>query len=173
VAPAAGRRRLSHDLPHSRYAPSPENRWGGTNWTAYSNPRVDALLDRLASTIGPADRVPLTQEEVRIVIGEVAVFPLYFDMMNVLALRVVTGILAVARDGTIRGISSNGTRCSQAPSKCGWFDQGALQFTPMRMAFVPEVCGASTKATPAMRVCAPRSKFCSTHDLAAAGWAPS
>ncbi|HZT06989.1 MAG TPA: peptide ABC transporter substrate-binding protein [Chloroflexota bacterium] len=79
---------------HSRSIPGPENRWGGSNWGAYSNPRADALLEQLGATIPVAERVPMQRELLQIILGDVALAPLYWNVAPVLALEGVTGIPA-------------------------------------------------------------------------------
>jgi peptide/nickel transport system substrate-binding protein len=80
------------DYPHSRTIPSAQNRWSGSNYGGYSNPRVDALLDRLTVTVNPAERLPLQRELVQELMTDVAIWPLYWDMTNVIALKGVKGI---------------------------------------------------------------------------------
>ncbi len=77
---------------HTRGVPGPDNRWGGSNWGGYSNPRVDATLDRLIATIPPAERLPLQREVLETVLGDVAVGPLYWNVAPILALESVKGI---------------------------------------------------------------------------------
>jgi peptide/nickel transport system substrate-binding protein len=80
------------DYPHSRTIPSPQNRWSGSNYGGYVNSKVDALLDRLAVTVNPTERLPLQREIVQELMTEVAIWPLYWDMTNVIALKGVKGI---------------------------------------------------------------------------------
>ncbi len=77
---------------HTRGAGSPENRWGGSNWGGYSSPKTDALLDKLVATIPPAERLPLQRELFQMVLGDVAVAPMYWNVSPVLALEGVNGI---------------------------------------------------------------------------------
>jgi peptide/nickel transport system substrate-binding protein len=71
--------RLYTDRYHSRNIASPANQWSGRNRGGYSNPRVDALLDRLSSTIPPADRLPLHQALLQEKLGDLAVMLLYWE----------------------------------------------------------------------------------------------
>ena len=95
--PGAGvRNRVVEDFhvsyPATRNIPSAQNRWAGNNYGGYSNSRVDALLDRLSVTIGPSERLPIQRELVHEVMADVAIWPLYWDMTNLLALKGVKGI---------------------------------------------------------------------------------
>jgi peptide/nickel transport system substrate-binding protein len=76
---------------YSSRIPGPENRWGGSNWGGYNNPRVDALLDRLNATIPPTERLPLQRELLQVILGDVALAPVYWNVVPVLALAGVKG----------------------------------------------------------------------------------
>ncbi len=80
------------DRLHSRYITSDANHWNGSNRGGYADPRVDALLDRLTTTIPPAERLPLHRQLLQIQIGEVALMPLYWDIDPALALKHVKGV---------------------------------------------------------------------------------
>ncbi len=80
------------DRLHSAFITSPANRWNGTNRGGYSNPRVDAILDRLVVTIGGDERLELHRQLLREQLGEVAVMPLYWDVDPVLAVRGVKNV---------------------------------------------------------------------------------
>ena len=77
---------------HSRTITSPASRWNGDNRGGYSDPRVDALLDRIAATIPLDQRLPLHHQLLAIQIGEVALMPLYWDIDPALALKSVRGV---------------------------------------------------------------------------------
>jgi ABC-type transport system substrate-binding protein len=79
-------------VPHSKYAPSPQNRWTGSNYGAYSTPEVDALVDQLEITVAPRERAALLRDLLRTVMGDLVVWPMYWDLTNVLALRGIKGI---------------------------------------------------------------------------------
>jgi peptide/nickel transport system substrate-binding protein len=72
------------DRLHSSFITGPANRWTGANRGGYSNPRVDALLDRLVVTIPPMERLELHKDLLREQMGDVAVMPLYWDIDPVL-----------------------------------------------------------------------------------------
>jgi ABC-type transport system substrate-binding protein len=76
---------------HTRSIPTAENRWRGSNYGAYSSPRVDDLIDRLQETVDPRVRLPLHQELVREHMANVAMHPLYWQVTPVLMLKGVKG----------------------------------------------------------------------------------
>ena len=67
---------------HSDATTRPENRWTGTNRGGYLNPRVDALLDRLAVTIDQRARVPLHVELLKEQMEDVALMPLMWEVLR-------------------------------------------------------------------------------------------
>ncbi len=71
----------------SRDMASAANRWSGRNRAGYVSPRADQLLDQLATTIDPRERLPMLREQVQIVMGEVAFLPLYWEPRAIIALR--------------------------------------------------------------------------------------
>ncbi len=73
----------------SRDIASAANRWSGRNRAGYVNPRADALLDQLATTIDPRARLPLMREQVQTLMEDVAFVPLYWEPRPMLALRAV------------------------------------------------------------------------------------
>lgn len=78
--------------PHSKNIGTERNRWSGSNYGAYSNPIVDALIDRLEITIAPGERVNVLRDLLTIMMGDVVIWPMYWDLTNVLALKSVKGI---------------------------------------------------------------------------------
>jgi peptide/nickel transport system substrate-binding protein len=78
---------LTSDRLHSRYITSPANRWTASNRGAYSNARVDAVLDRLVATIDPNERIQLHRELLAEQMGDIALMPLYWDIRVVLAVQ--------------------------------------------------------------------------------------
>ena len=85
-------RRLTTDPFHSRSIASETNRWSGPNRSGYAKPRVDEVLDRLAVTIDPLERITLHRQLLQEQMGDVALMPLYWIADPVLALRGVKGI---------------------------------------------------------------------------------
>ncbi|MBI4213272.1 MAG: hypothetical protein HY534_03105 [Chloroflexi bacterium] len=88
----AGFDRLTTDYFKSRSIPSDANRWVGSNRGGYTNPRVDAILDRLESTIDPRERIVAHRELLQEQLGDLALIPLYWGASPVLALDDVSGI---------------------------------------------------------------------------------
>jgi peptide/nickel transport system substrate-binding protein len=77
---------------HSKLIPGPQNRYTGGNFGGYRNPRVDTLVDQLDVTIPVDQRLPLLREHVNILMSDVAFWPMYWDVTNVMALKHVKGI---------------------------------------------------------------------------------
>lgn len=77
---------------HSKSAPTAATRWTGRNRGGYSNPTVDGLLDRLVTTIPPAERLPLHRELLREQVGDLTVMPLYWEYDAYLVVRGVSGV---------------------------------------------------------------------------------
>lgn len=77
---------------HSRQVASAANRWGGRNAYAYVSSTVDALVDRLAVTIEPAQQVELERQLLQIVMGDVAIMPLFWRVDPYFFLKDVTGV---------------------------------------------------------------------------------
>jgi peptide/nickel transport system substrate-binding protein len=77
---------------HSRSMTSEANGWSGPNRGGYSNPRVDALLDRLVATIDPRARIQLQQQLLEEQMGDVALMPLYWPVEPTLVLKSVRGV---------------------------------------------------------------------------------
>lgn len=65
---------------HGGNIAGPENRWTGRNQPGYSNPRFDALLDRLQATIDRAEQVNLNRQLLQEAFTDVAVMPLYWEV---------------------------------------------------------------------------------------------
>lgn len=76
---------------HSRFMASPENRWTGY-FNGYSNPKVDALVERFDATIDPGARLALHRELLQEILEDVALMPTVWDLRPVLAVKGVTGI---------------------------------------------------------------------------------
>jgi peptide/nickel transport system substrate-binding protein len=76
---------------HTRSIPTTENRWRGSNYGAFSSPRVDDLIDRLQETVDPRERIPLHQQLVQEHMANVAMFPLYWQVVPVLMLKGIKG----------------------------------------------------------------------------------
>lgn len=72
---------------HSRNIASPANRWAGPNRPGYSNPRVDALLDQLSTTLDPRQQIPVHGQLLQELLGDAPIMPLYWQMDALLALK--------------------------------------------------------------------------------------
>ena len=76
-------------LIHSAAIATPANRWNGQNNQGYSNPRVDALIDRILVTIDPRDQADLQRQLLQEGLGDVALIPLYWQTDPLLTLKPV------------------------------------------------------------------------------------
>ncbi len=77
---------------HSSLLASDANRWTGTNFQGYSNPRVDALLDQIATAIDVRDQVTFHRQLLQEAMGDVALMPLTWEVEPVLIAKGVTGV---------------------------------------------------------------------------------
>lgn len=73
--------RFTTDQLHSTQIPTAASRWGGFNRGGYNSPRVDAILDMLTTTITPQQRLPLHRQLLQEQLGDVAIMPLYWDVV--------------------------------------------------------------------------------------------
>lgn len=85
---------------HSSAITSAANRWTGRNRAGYSNPAVDAVLDRLYTTIDARQRLELHRQLVQIAMGDVAIMPLYWEVVPILAVKGVKGPKVVRNEST-------------------------------------------------------------------------
>ncbi len=58
--------------------PTAANNWGGTNYTDFRNPRMDADIDALERELDPAKRLPIWADIQRIYADQLPVLPLFF-----------------------------------------------------------------------------------------------
>ena len=79
----------------SRYIASDANRWGGSNLAGYSDPEADTLLVRFVSTIDQRERTIIERGLLRKLIGEVALYPLLWEVVPVLMLKSVNPVAGV------------------------------------------------------------------------------
>jgi peptide/nickel transport system substrate-binding protein len=61
-------------------------------YQGYSNPRYDAAVDKLFTTLARAERVPVHRELVQVGMGDVAVMPLHYRVDPYLAVKGVKGV---------------------------------------------------------------------------------
>lgn len=78
---------------HSSDIGTRANRYAGGNKGGYSNPVMDALLDRLAVTIPEDSRTAVTADIVRLGLTELPVLPLYWDVAVITAAQKVKNVL--------------------------------------------------------------------------------
>jgi peptide/nickel transport system substrate-binding protein len=64
---------------HTREAAVPENNWVGDNKGRYTNPEMDAMLDRYFVTIARAERVQLANQIVQHMTSQVIPLPLFYE----------------------------------------------------------------------------------------------
>ena len=76
---------------HTRSIPTAENRWRGSNYGAYSDRRVDDLIDRLQETVDQRERITLHQQLVHEHMANAVMYPLYWQVVPVLMLKGVKG----------------------------------------------------------------------------------
>ncbi len=88
------------DRLNSRYIPTAANRWTGFDRGGYSNPRVDALYEQLNRTIDTRDRLTLHQQLLQEQMGDVALMPLYWEVVPTLMVKGVSGPKHVRNDST-------------------------------------------------------------------------
>jgi peptide/nickel transport system substrate-binding protein len=79
------------DRLNGRDLASNANRWSGRNRSGYVNARTDELLDLLAATIDPQQRIPLLREQVSTIMGDVATMPLFYEPRAILQVKSVKG----------------------------------------------------------------------------------
>jgi len=79
------------DRLHTKNIPSAANRWSSNNYGGYSNPKADALVDRFHATLDPREQLPIQQQLVQELTGDVAWMPLYWQVSPVLLLKGVRG----------------------------------------------------------------------------------
>ena len=63
---------------HSSQIPLPENNYRGLNYTAFSNPEMDRLIEDVENELDPEKRLPLWYRIQEIYAEELPVLPLYF-----------------------------------------------------------------------------------------------
>ena len=74
------------------------------NRGGYSNPAMDIVYDRLRVSPDDRDRAPLYREIVRLAMGDLAVWPFYWDVYAALALSSVRGEITPANNGVLMNI---------------------------------------------------------------------
>ena len=74
----------------SRYIANDANRWGGQNLEGYSDPEADVLLVQFNTTIDPRQRLEIERGLLRKLIGEVAFYPTFWEVLPVLMVKGVS-----------------------------------------------------------------------------------
>ena len=64
---------------HSQQIPSEKNGWSGQNFTSYSNPEMDKLLDQLDLEFNPKRRLELVSRILHLYTDEIPVIPLFYN----------------------------------------------------------------------------------------------
>lgn len=77
---------------HSNLIANDANRWSGRNVQGYSNPKVDALVDRVLVALDEREQLDLHRQLLHETTDDVALMPLYWQVDPVLLLRGVTGV---------------------------------------------------------------------------------
>jgi hypothetical protein len=101
----------------SKNIAGPANRWLGRNSSGYSNATADEIQDRLAMTIEPAQRIALHRHLLQVVMDELPIMPLRWNIKAAFVLRGVKG--PVTRSGStitsslsMRSDDAEAHRCS-------------------------------------------------------------
>jgi ABC-type transport system substrate-binding protein len=76
---------------HQRQINTAATNWTGLNYGGYINPRADAILDQMDVTLDPRARLPLEQQLVHEYTNEVALIPLWWQVLPQLMLSGVKG----------------------------------------------------------------------------------
>ena len=63
---------------HSAQIPTAANNWGGANYTGFSNPRMDTLIEQAETELDPAKAKALWAEMEKIYADQLPVLPLFF-----------------------------------------------------------------------------------------------
>jgi peptide/nickel transport system substrate-binding protein len=79
---------------NGRFVATEANRWTGYNLTGYNDPQVTGLLDRYYVSVDPQERNGLERQMLQKILGEVAVMPLYWEVVPTLVANGVDASLA-------------------------------------------------------------------------------
>lgn len=85
---------------HSNQMATAANRFTGRNRGNYNNPQLDVLLDRMNATIDPQARINLHRQLLQLQMGDMAVYPLFWEVAPILMVKGVTGPRAVRNQVT-------------------------------------------------------------------------
>lgn len=84
---------------HSRNIARPENRWGGQNRAAYSDPEADSLVERILRTLAQNERWSLEGDLANLVTRDAVVFWLVHPTPSSQVRKGVTGLKAIKATG--------------------------------------------------------------------------
>jgi peptide/nickel transport system substrate-binding protein len=79
------RRLMSTSIPRA------ETRWTGNNRGGYNNPKVDEILDKLGVVVDSRERVSLHRDLLREQMEDIALMPLYWEVLPILMLKGIVG----------------------------------------------------------------------------------
>ena len=79
------RRLMSTSIPRA------DTRWTGNNRGGYNNPRVDAILDKLGVVVDSRERAGLHRDLLREQMEDIALMPLYWEVLPILMLKGIVG----------------------------------------------------------------------------------
>ncbi|HEY3117835.1 MAG TPA: ABC transporter substrate-binding protein [Chloroflexota bacterium] len=83
---------FSGDRLHSRAIAGPANRWQGRNSQGYSSRQADAVQERLAVAIDPAQRVAAHRDLLAVVFDDLPIMPLHWTLNFAYVLKGITGV---------------------------------------------------------------------------------
>jgi peptide/nickel transport system substrate-binding protein len=82
---------IKTDRYHSKSITNSANRWVGNNRGGYLNPQADALIERFVVTIDERERANRERDLLQLLIGDVALMPLIWEVESVAMLRGISG----------------------------------------------------------------------------------
>jgi peptide/nickel transport system substrate-binding protein len=81
---------------HSSAIPTPQTRYAGTNRRYYSNPQLDALIDRFVTTLNESERDRIEGDMLEIVSRDAVLVPLFVASRASVVRKGITGIKPMA-----------------------------------------------------------------------------
>jgi peptide/nickel transport system substrate-binding protein len=81
---------------HTSAIPTPQTRYAGTNRRYYSNPQLDAMIDRFTTTLNEAERDRIEGDMLEIVSREAVLAPLFVASRASVVRKGITGIKPMA-----------------------------------------------------------------------------
>lgn len=77
---------------HSKHIPSPENNWGGQNYTGYDNPEMDRLIEAIETELDRDKRKKLWHRVQQLYATDLPAIPLYFRATPYVLPKWLTGV---------------------------------------------------------------------------------